>query len=60
MDNIKAEIHKVVDRIPDDLSEDVLNYLKGILAKSSISVKISTNLSKILSEDIKLLNRLAR
>lgn len=60
MDNIKTEIHKVIDQIPDDLSNDVLKYLKDILDKSSQDIKTATNLSKILSEDRKLLKKLAQ
>ncbi|MEQ9438160.1 MAG: hypothetical protein RIG62_03900 [Cyclobacteriaceae bacterium] len=59
-ENVKAEIHKVVDMLPEDMSDEVLSYLKGILGKSSHDVKLSTNLSKILSEDRELLNRLAK
>ncbi len=59
-ENVKIEIHKVVDMLPDDLSDEVLTYLKSILDKSSHEVKLSTNLSKILSEDRELLNRLAK
>ena len=59
-ENVKTEIHKVVDMLPDDLSNEVLTYLKSILDKSSHDVKLSINLSKILTEDKELLNRLAK
>ena len=58
--NVKIEIHKVIDMLPDDISKDVLDYLKSILKKSSDQVKTSNNLSKILKEDRNLLNRLAQ
>jgi hypothetical protein len=58
--DVKTEIHKVVDMLPDELSDEVLNYLKNILDKSSHDVKLSSNLSKILTEDKELLNRLAQ
>ena len=44
----------------DDISKDVLDYLKSILRKSSDQVRTSNNLSKILKEDRNLLNRLAQ
>ena len=59
-ENVKTEIHKVVDMLPDDLSNEVLTYLKSILNKSSYDVKLANNLSKILAEDHELLNRLAK
>lgn len=59
-ENVKVEIHKVVDVLPDDLSNEVLTYLKSILDKSSHEVKLSNNLSKILTEDQELLNRLTK
>jgi hypothetical protein len=58
--NLKIEIHKVIDMLPDDISKDVLEYLKSILKKSSDEVRTSNNLSKILKEDRNLLNRLAQ
>ena len=58
--NVKVEIHKVIDKLPDDISKDVLEYLKSILNKSSDKVKTSNNLSKILMEDRNLLNRLSQ
>ena len=58
--NVKTEIHKVIDMLPDDISKDVLDYLKSILEKSSDQVRTSNNLSKILKEDRNLLNRLAQ
>ena len=58
--NVKTEIHKVIDMLPDDISKDVLDYLKSILEKSTNQVRTSNNLSKILKEDRNLLNRLAQ
>ena len=59
-ENVKTEIHKVVDMLPDDLSNEVLAYLKSMLDKSSNDVKLANNLSRILSEDQELLKRLAK
>lgn len=57
--SVKIEIHKVIEMLPEDISKDVLEYLKSIL-KKSYEVKHSNNLSKILREDRNLLNRLAQ
>jgi hypothetical protein len=42
---IKTEIHRVVDMLPDDISSDVLSYLKTLLDKSANKGKISQHLS---------------
>jgi hypothetical protein len=46
--------------LPDDISKDVLDYLKTILKKSSDEIRTSSNISKIINEDKNLLNRLAK
>ncbi|HBH47062.1 MAG TPA: hypothetical protein DDX98_00385 [Bacteroidales bacterium] len=57
---LKTEIHKVFDMLPDDISGDVLSYLKSLLNKPSDKIKISHHLSTILREDDKLLDRLSK
>lgn len=57
---IKDKINSVIDSIPDDILEDVLEYLKSLTNKSKKEIQQSQNLSKILSEDKKLLQRLAQ
>ncbi|SDM32150.1 hypothetical protein SAMN05421823_11281 [Catalinimonas alkaloidigena] len=59
-EEVKTEIHKIVDRLPDEVSDEVLIYLKGVLDKSAHHVKLTTNLAKILNEDQELLKRLAQ
>jgi hypothetical protein len=57
---IKEQINIVIDNIPDDVLEDVLNYLKSLTDKSTSNIHLSQNLSKILQEDKNLLERLAQ
>lgn len=58
--DLKQEINKVLDSIPEDILEDVLNYLRVISNKSKSTIQMSQNLSKILDEDKNLLERLAQ
>lgn len=59
-DNIKIEIQKVIDKVPDDMLEDIYQILKGFADKDPDSIKLSHNLNKILKEDKGLLDRLAK
>ena len=56
---VKTEIQKVLDKVPDSLLQDILDYLKTIQSKSSDTVQLSKNLKQIISEDKALLERLA-
>ncbi|HLG34016.1 MAG TPA: hypothetical protein VI757_03990 [Bacteroidia bacterium] len=57
---IKREIQNVLDKVPDALLSDILDYLKTIREKSVHSVRLSSDLRKIISEDIELLEKLAQ
>ncbi|MBP9691681.1 hypothetical protein KBD81_06405 [Candidatus Woesebacteria bacterium] len=57
---LKTEIQKVLDTIPEIVLEDVLEYLKSIQDKSVDSINLSQNLRKILMEDKALLEKLAK
>jgi len=57
---VKSEIQKVLDKVPDNLLQDILDYLKTIQSKSSDTVQLSKNLSQIITEDKALLERLAQ
>ena len=56
---IKVEIHKVVDKLPDEVANQALDYLKSLLNEKPDS-SITKNFDKILKEDSGLLNRLAQ
>jgi len=57
---LKTEIHKVIDTVPDDLLNDILDYLKTIQSKSADTVTLSHELSLIIKEDKELLEKLAQ
>ena len=57
---IKSEIQKVLDKVPDVLLGDILDYLKAIREKSVHSVRMSNDIRKIISEDRELLEKLAQ
>jgi hypothetical protein len=59
-DNIKTEIQKIIDKVPDDMLQDIYNILKDFADKDPNSIKLSHNLNKILTEDKGLLERLAK
>jgi hypothetical protein len=57
---IKNEIHKVLDQVPEDALPDVSGFLKELQVHSSDKIKLTNNLKKILSEDRELLEKLAK
>jgi hypothetical protein len=59
-DEIKYEINKVLDLLPDKALEDLLSFLKNIETKSKSSLLDSSRLKKILTEDKELLQKLAQ
>ena len=56
---IKTEIHKVIDTIPDNVLEHILDYLKELQDISQSKLELSKNLKLILNEDRELLEKLA-
>jgi hypothetical protein len=59
-DEIRYEINKVLDLLPDKALEDLLSFLKNIETKSKDSLLDSSRLKKILTEDKELLQKLAQ
>ena len=57
---IKNEIKKTIDDLPDIILADVLDYLKKLKNTSEDKRILSKNLSSILREDTALLQRLAK
>jgi hypothetical protein len=57
---VKTEIQKVLEQVPENVLPDILDYLKQIQLKTHDQVKLSNHLKKILSEDKELLERLAK
>jgi len=57
---IKQEIEKVLDRFSDEALAELLVFLKELDSGKNHTIKLSSSLSKILSEDKELLTKLAQ
>ncbi|GEP52733.1 hypothetical protein FNO01nite_34050 [Flavobacterium noncentrifugens] len=58
---IKKEISKALDQVPEKLLADILDLIKEVQSeKSSSSNTLTSNFKKILSEDSDLLHKLAQ
>ena len=58
--DIKAEIQKSLDKAPESVLHDILNYLKQVENQPIEKVNLTRNLRTILTEDKELLERLAK
>lgn len=58
--NVKAEISRLIDEIPEESLGEVLAYLKEVKKLNLKDLRTSNNLNKILKEDRNLLKRLAQ
>jgi len=56
---IKKEINKALDQVPEKLLVDILDLIKEVQSDNSKST-LTSNLKKILSEDSDLLQKLAQ
>jgi hypothetical protein len=56
---LKLEIQKVLDNVPENVLEDILSLLKGLKGKSA-DIELVHSLRQILTEDKDLLERLAK
>jgi len=57
---IKYQIQKVLDEVPENALQDVLDFLKVLQSSSSKQIKLTNNLRQILTEDKELLQKLAQ
>jgi len=58
--DIKSEIRKSLDRVPESVLQDVLDFLKKVENQPIEKVNLIRNLRDILTEDKELLERLAK
>lgn len=58
--DIKSEIRKSLDRVPESVLQDVLDFLKKVENQPIEKVNMIRNLRDILTEDKELLERLAK
>jgi hypothetical protein len=57
---IKTEIQKVLNGVPENALQDVLDFLKELKSSSVEQIKLTNNLRQILVEDRQLLEKLAQ
>ena len=59
-EEIKREIQKVIDQVPEEQLDDILLYLKEFQERNKSQNNVNQHLKKILEEDRELLKRLAQ
>jgi hypothetical protein len=57
---IKNEIQKLLDNVPENVLQDFLDLLKQAQSQTSDQLELSKYLKKILTEDKQLLEMLAK
>ena len=57
---IKKEINKALDQVPEKLLVDILDLIKEVQSDKSSNSTLTSNFKKILSEDSDLLHNLAQ
>lgn len=57
---IQSEIQKVLESLPEQVLQDVLDFLKELQNQPADKIKLTNNLRQILAEDKELLEKLAR
>ncbi len=60
MAEVKDEIQRIIERLPNEVLSDVWDYLKQLENSSKGEIELSLHLRKILTEDKNLLHRLAK
>lgn len=58
--DLKSEIKKSLDKVPDSVLQDVLDFLKQVENQPMEKVNLTRNLRDILAEDKELLEKLAQ
>lgn len=57
---LRAEINKFLDKVPEAVLKDVLDFLEEAQTKTKRQIDLSRNLRKILREDKDILQKLAQ
>jgi hypothetical protein len=58
--DLRKEITRVIQHVPDDFLNDILDYLKKIEVKSEKDIGSLKHLKQIFKEDQELLEKLAK
>ena len=59
-DELKEEISKVLADVPEDMLEDILDYLKLLVSNPKEKISMTAKLRQIILEDEELLQKLAK
>ena len=59
-DELKEEISKVLADVPEDMLEDILDYLKLLVSNPKEKLSMTAKLRQIISEDEELLQELTK
>lgn len=57
---IKSEIQKLLDTVPESVLQDLLEYLKEAQKQSKDQAELTSHLRRIIHEDKELLEKLAQ
>lgn len=57
---IKSEIQKSLDKVPENVLQDILDFLRKAESQPAERLSLMKDLRNILSEDKELLERLAK
>lgn len=57
---LKQEIEQIVDKLPNDVLVELLQYLRQVEKTTTEKMRLSLNLQTILTEDRELLKKLAK
>ena len=57
---IKYEIQEALNKVPENVLQDILNYLKDFQTKTKDQVEKTRHIKRILTEDRELLEKLAQ
>lgn len=57
---IKTEISKELERLPENALENVLNYIKGLLDRTEEEIKHDRSVERIIANNRGLFERLAK
>ncbi len=57
---LKTEIQKTLDQVPENVLPEVLDYLKELQKQSAENIELAKFMKQTLTEDKELLEKLAR
>ncbi|MEI7981251.1 MAG: hypothetical protein WCI71_06330 [Bacteroidota bacterium] len=58
--DLRKEINRVIQEVPENFLEDILSYLRNIEKKSKKDIEALSDLKRIIKEDQELLEKLAK